>query len=516
MGTGRVARSFMICLLLIGVLVAARAAAAESPVSATAIAALLDGNGVRLRDGHLLDRLALRAVYAPRGYAPIWTAARRAEWSAALAAAAANGLDPADYAVSDRDPVERELLLTQAFLAYGAALAEGRVDPQDFESDWLMPVPRFDAAKTLARALAGSVATTLEALAPIDPRYRRLERALAVYRDAMHWRRLAIALPLKFGDSGADVRRLRARLAAEGYAAGQGDSFDAPLLAAVERFQAAHGLTDDGIVGRGTLAQLNVSPAARVRQIRLNLERWRSLPRQWPAERIEVNVPAASVTLFQPGQPSLTMRAVVGAPAHPTPVLQARLVSILLNPPWRVPVSIIEHEIWPAIKRDPDYLARNGFAYVDVPGGRELQQLPGRRNALGLIKFEMPNVDDIYLHDTPARWAFADTWRALSHGCVRLEDPRGLALRLLADEPEWTRATLDAAIATGLTQRIPLPHVLPVYLLYFTAFVDADGTVEFRNDLYGRDRRLAAALEAAPALEARAAAPFARTLSAAR
>jgi murein L,D-transpeptidase YcbB/YkuD len=243
-----------------------------------------------------------------------------------------------------------------------------------------------------------------------------------------------------------------------------------------------------------------VSPAARLRQIRLNLERWRSLPRDWALQRIEVNVPAAAATLYEDGTPVLTMRAIVGAAEHPTPVLRARLQSVLFNPPWRVPSSIIEKEIKPALKRDRFYLKRNDYAYVDVDGVKELQQLPGPKNALGKIKFEMPNPDDIYLHDTPSRTLFERGQRALSHGCVRLEEPRALAFELLGASAEGD-AAIDQAISTGGTQRLALPHTLPVYIFYATAFVGADGAVEFRDDIYGRDRRLADALAARDAAD---------------
>jgi murein L,D-transpeptidase YcbB/YkuD len=195
------------------------------------------------------------------------------------------------------------------------------------------------------------------------------------------------------------------------------------------------------------------------------------------------------------------MRAIVGAPEHPTPVLHARMTSVLFNPPWNVPWSIIQNEIRPLLKRDPGYLERNGYAYVERNGGRQLEQLPGPNNALGQIKFEMPNLDDIYLHDTPTRTLFARSRRALSHGCVRVEDPRGLASLVLAPSPAAAPDAIDQAVASGETLSVPLPHAIPVYLLYWTAFVDADGQVEFRDDIYGRDRRLAAALEARDAAD---------------
>lgn len=147
------------------------------------------------------------------------------------------------------------------------------------------------------------------------------------------------------------------------------------------------------------------------------------------------------------------------------------------------------------LKRDPNYLQRFGFAYQEMNGGKALVQHPGPTNSLGLVKFEMPNSDDIYMHDTPERQLFSLSRRYISHGCVRVEDPRELA-RILLNSDQWSRDAIDAAIATGQTKSIPLHKTLPVYVLYFTAFVDPDGTIEFRDDIYGRDRRLAQALAA--------------------
>jgi murein L,D-transpeptidase YcbB/YkuD len=168
----------------------------------------------------------------------------------------------------------------------------------------------------------------------------------------------------------------------------------------------------------------------------------------------------------------------------------------MFNPPWVVPSSIIIKEIRPAIVKDPDYLKRHDYTYVDVPGGKQLIQRPGPQNALGKIKFEMPNRFDVYLHDTSRQDLMDRSRRALSHGCIRLDNPRELARRLLASDSAWTLDAIDAAIATGKTRTVPLPKPIPVYVLYETAFADADGTVEFRNDIYDRDGRLDEALVA--------------------
>jgi murein L,D-transpeptidase YcbB/YkuD len=366
-----------------------------------------------------------------------------------------------------------------------------------------LSAPAFDAAAVLERAASGDVAAVLDGLAPADPGYRRLQAALAQYRAIVRaggWPRVPYMAKLKRGDSDPAVEKLRKRLVVEGLldpAAVGSPDFDAGLEAAVKRFQALHGIAVDGTVGSGTLAALNVSASIRLEQIRDNLERWRELPRDWPATRIEVNVPAAWLTVVERGEPGLSMRAIVGAEKHPTPVLRARMNAVLFNPPWNIPTSIIKKEILPHMRHDPRYLERNHYVYVGKPGASALQQLPGPDNALGRIKFELPNMFDVYLHDTPSHPLFTRVIRTLSHGCVRLEDPRQLALYVLGTgKTAWSMDDIDTAIALGDTRRVPLAHSIPVYLLYWTAFVDPDGAVEFRDDIYGRDLRLDAALAA--------------------
>lgn len=476
-------------------------------VTSANLQAALSGGDPLVLAGRALDQAMLNAVYQAHGYQPVWTDQREQSFLGALDSAQSHGLDASAYKVAAAKPVVRELLLTDAFLRYASALARGRVGPQDFETDWRIDRPAFDPGQVFDAAMAGDVGTVLAALAPHEDEYERLRAALQRYTTLAKtpWHVLFAPTTIQPGDRSDVIKDLRDRLVAEGYLDGKqpaaDPSFFGPALsAAVSRFQATHGLPVDGAIGKLTLAALNVSPALRARQIRWNLERWRSLPRIDAPYRIEVNAAAALATLYDANQPVRVMRAIVGAAVHPTPVLRARMNSVLLNPPWVVPSSIIENEIRPMLKRDPNYLQRFGFVYQDIRGGKELVQVPGPTNSLGQVKFEMPNPDDIYMHDTPERQLFALSRRYISHGCVRVEDPRELA-RILLNSDQWSRDAIDTAIATGQTQSIPLHKSLPVYVLYFTAFVDPDGTVEFRDDVYGRDRRLAEALAARAAAD---------------
>jgi L,D-transpeptidase YcbB len=466
---------------------------------------LLQAEGELRVDGRSLDRAFLAKLYDNLGYLPIWTAEREAALLKALGEAETHGLESADFALpATTKPEERDLLLTDAFLRYAEALGRGRVNSAKIESDWALPGPDFDGPAVIAAAMGGDPAAVLAQLAPVHEPYRRLQVALQRYRAiaaAGGWP----AVPespkqpkLKRGDHGPVVAALRQRLAAEGFlAAAAGDSFDAPLEAAVKRYQAQNGLAVDGHVGHESFAALNVSAAERVAQIRDNLERWREMPRTYPATRIEVDIPAAWLTVYDDGMAGIGMRAIVGQEIHPTPVLTAEMNAVLFNPPWNIPISIMKKEILPHAASDPGYMEKNHYVYVSQHGYQTIRQLPGPGNALGRIKFELPNVYDVYLHDTPSHSLFNKVLRNLSHGCVRLEDPRALAVHVLTGGKKvWKLADVDNAVATGETHRVSLPHSIPVYLIYMTAFVDPDGTMEFRNDVYGRDARLDAAMTA--------------------
>jgi L,D-transpeptidase YcbB len=245
---------------------------------------------------------------------------------------------------------------------------------------------------------------------------------------------------------------------------------------------------------------MNVPVRARIEQIVLNLERWRALPRDLGGSYMMVNVPAETLDVVADGVSVMSMKVVVGDTEHPTPVVRTAMVAVTLNPTWTIPASIVTKEILPKSKRDPSYLGKNGIVFTP---GRGWQQMPGPKNPLGQIKFETPNRFDVYLHDTPSRLAFDRFFRAQSHGCVRLEHAAELAGFVLGSMG-WNDLQIAQAAATGENRHIDLKRRWRIYLLYATSFVDEDGTVEFRDDLYGRDQRLKDALVAAPMAEKQA------------
>jgi murein L,D-transpeptidase YcbB/YkuD len=329
---------------------------------------------------------------------------------------------------------------------------------------------------------------------------------------------------LREGARGPRVAALRRRLAATGDLPPgldrDSELFDRPVADAVRRFQSRHGIEADAVVGKRTLAELNTPAARRAAQVVANLERLRWLPRQLGPRHLLVNVADYRLVLTEGGVEVDTMRVIVGRQARRTPFFAGEIASIRLNPSWTVPEKLAIEDKLPLLRRDPDLLRDQGFrvfAYRpeglreidpgDVDWSRVsdkhfpylLRQDPGPQNALGRIKFQIPNRYDIYLHDTPSRGLFARAERGFSSGCIRVERALDIAERLLAGHPAWPRARIVAAIEAAETVDIALPEPMPVYLLAWTAWVDDDGALQFRDDIYGSDAAILEALARPPA-----------------
>ena len=351
-----------------------------------------------------------------------------------------------------------------------------------------------------------------------SPALDRMVRAIGDYQrlaESGGWPAIADS-PSSMRPDWVDPRvpTLRRRLSATGdMPAGEaatGDVVDPATVAAVARFQARHGLTVDGIAGRRTVEIMNVTAARRAAQLMVNYDRLRGLARSLPATAVIVNIPAATLQLMVDGRVALVSRVVVGQRSWPTPLLDGMIGEVELNPYWNVPRRIARLELLPKIAAEPGYLAANDMRVLGGPAGPgetppgavnwsrfselgyRLRQDPGPTNPLGAIKFVFPNRHDIYLHDTPARHVFARADRALSHGCVRVERAFELAVALLSPDPAWNAEALRAAIGTGRNSRLKLARPVPVRTVYVTAWPAADGAIQFRRDVYGRDRRDAA------------------------
>ncbi|NBB74958.1 MAG: L,D-transpeptidase family protein [Bacteroidetes bacterium] len=518
----------------------------------TRVEALHDRTGTSTAGGDLLvARQALPRFYVQRQFAPAWVHVRGVHphadsLLAVIDGAAAEGLRPADYhrdrlhaeasaaraaaAPDARRLAALDLLLTDAFLLYGFHLLHGRVAPETLAPNGSIGRRMTDVVAVLEEALAsGSMRDHLHGLAPQQPEYTWLRAALARYRGLQRaggWPAVWKGTSLRVGAVGPRVKLLRDRLRATGdLRAGSVASeaaamtFDRGLEAAVERFQARHGLDEDGIVGTATLQALNVSVAARVRQIQLNMERWRWLPQDLGARHLIVNIAGFALRLVDHEQEVMRMRVVAGQPYRQTPVFSDTISYLVLNPYWHVPHRIAVEDKLPLIKQNPDYLAQQHMTLLRGWGADakvidpatvdwsavtadnfpyRLRQDPGPQNALGRVKFMFPNRHNVYLHDTPSRSLFARAERSFSSGCIRLEHPLALARYLLTDQPAWTEARLQQVLDTNVERTVPLKQKMPVHLQYWTAWAEHDGTVHFRRDVYERDESLARALDEPP------------------
>jgi murein L,D-transpeptidase YcbB/YkuD len=457
-------------------------------------------------DGESIDVAALRRMYAERRHTPLWidesgaTDARAEGVLAVLAGAAREGLDPRDYhadAIRRRlataggdDAVALELLLSDGVVRYAVHQASGVRPPAARDPDAALEHGDPDAG-TVVREVAGAPdpGARLRAFAPAHEPYRRLRDALALHRGIAvqgGWP-LVPETVLRPGMTDPAVPILKERLAMSGdleEGANPPRRYDDDLVVALRRFQWRHGIGPDGVVGKGTIAALNVPVGPRIEEIIANMERWRWFGAELPERWVKVNVPDYSLALVENGTTVLTMPVVVGKTDWRTPVLSSQIRRSVFNPSWSVPPSIAKEEILPKTRADAGYLERQGIV---TRGDGRLRQAPGPRNPLGRVKFEMPNPHGIYLHDTPSRGAFARSRRALSHGCVRLKDPLLLADAVLAGTNGWDDERRGKVLATWRTQSIALATPVAVYVQYETAWVDELGAVQFRDDVYERD-----------------------------
>jgi len=405
-----------------------------------------------------------------------------------------------DDLLQSRDPAERrsgEDRLIGTALRYALAVHGGRLAAADYLYEWGLrpaaydPEPDFDAA--IAKDRLGA---WLDSLPPPYTGYDALRGALTTYRGIAErggWPSIPEGPDLKPGSSDPRVRVLRARLAAEDttIAASGSSVLDPALTQALMRAQKRFGLEPSGTLGKATLAALNTPVSERVDQIIANMERWRWLPAELPADRIQVNIAAAVLTVFHDDTPTLSMRAVTGRPDDETPMLQSVIHSVVFNPPWNVPSTIATKELWPKERAHPGYFARNDFIVITNPdGSTRLQQKAGDKAALGHVKFDFVNKYGVYLHDTPTHSAFGRYARMVSHGCVRLEHPVVLAKAVMDGDVKWTPDAIDSAIDAGDTVRAPLAKPISVFLLYWTAYVGPDGQANFRADPYDWDHAL--------------------------
>jgi murein L,D-transpeptidase YcbB/YkuD len=462
--------------------------------------------------GNKKDRTIVDAFYSGRDYAPLWFTDGKPNERAKAAVAYLghvdrDGLDPADYAVpnfaSISDPsdlAEAELKLDMSIITYAHHAAVGRVHWSRVSPDIQYTDKPPEPADVLAAMVeAKDVSAALDGYEPHTSGYLALKAKLAELRagkgDATKPPIAGGAAP-KIGAQDDRVPELRDRLSVTG----DGTTYDKALADAVKKFQQQHELKVTGTLTPQTIDALNGrQPDKPIDIIIANLERWRWMPHDLGNTYVIVNLPDFTLRVMHDGKLYWNTRIVDGKPAMPTPIMSAEMKYITINPTWNVPPSIVNHEYLPALQQDPTVLDRMGLKVGKNPDGTvHIWQPPGDKNALGRIRFNFPNKFLVYQHDTPDKYMFAYDKRDYSHGCMRVQDPQKYAevlLSLVRPNDGYTLERIKRMIDAGGEQDVQLPTFIPVNLTYQTAFVDDDGKLQFRDDMYGRDRQLLAILK---------------------
>lgn len=487
---------------------------------------------------------ALQLLYERNGFQPIWLdkgipSTQVNELIEAVEDARKDGLNPDDYHIESikgklaesingrllnnssnlQQMLALELVLSDAFLLYGSHLLAGRINPESIDPEWSANRLGIDMSLVLEKAiLSGQIKNSLVQLAPSQQGYKRLRKAFEIYKNlktSWDFSSFPASTIIKKGSAGAIITELRKRLAVEGFLSetveNESAIFDEELEQAVRNFQTRYGLKVDGVVGPQTLSNLAVSIEDRIVQIEINMERWRWLPQTLGERHVLVNIADYRLEAFADQARVLEMKAIVGREYRRTPVFSDRISYLVLNPSWNIPRSIAVKDKLPLIKKNPEYLkeqnirvfkgwgddrqeiAVNSIDWSSVQAKGfpySLRQEPGPQNALGRIKFMFPNKYNVYLHDTPSRELFNSSLRTFSSGCVRIEKPIELAAHFLLRNTQWSYETLEETIEKGIERTIKLSDPVPVHLLYWTVFTDDAGNIQFRPDVYGRDKLL--------------------------
>ncbi|WP_428925326.1 L,D-transpeptidase family protein [Marinibacterium sp. SX1] len=475
------------------------------------------------------------AFYRSNGYQPIWTGsaesdrARRAALFDALARAPLHGLPAGRYdtiglkarmgaarTMADIARVEAEL--SAVLVEYAANLEFGVLEPGRVDSEIKRVVPYRDRMTYLTQFVQMDPAAFFRTLAPDTPEYRALMKQKLIYEqqiDAGGWGATVPSGKLEPGQSGTAVVALRDRLVRMGYLdRSLSRDYDARMKAAVQQFQAAHGLTEDGVAGGDTIREINVSMEDRLQSVvvAMERERWTNMPRG--QRHIWVNLTDFTAKVIDDGKLTFVTRSVIGANSgdRRSPEFSDEMEHMVINPSWYVPRSIITKEYLPALQRNPNAVrhleitdsrgrkvnrgAVNFAAYSARSFPFSMRQPPSKSNALGLVKFMFPNKYNIYLHDTPQKALFDREVRAFSHGCIRLAQPFDFAYTLLARQEADPEGAFHAILDTGRETKVVLEQKIPVHIVYRTAFANDRGVIEYRRDMYGRDGRIWDALAA--------------------
>jgi len=385
-----------------------------------------------------------------------------------------------------------ELMLTAQYFFYAQKIWNGISDKALREIDWGLPRKKL-SYEAILDSLLEAPSSTFMKNEPVFRQYGLLKENLKKYRAIQagsRWKQIkADKKSYRSGDSSKVITDIREHLFLLGDLVSNNGSpvYDQELEEGIKKFQQRYGLTEDGVIGKSFIEELNYPLEKRIEQLIVNMERCRWLPLALRKDYIVVNIPEFSFHAFENDTLAWSMKVVVGTELNKTAVFSGMMNNVVFSPYWNVPSSILAKEVLPAIRRNSNYLNKNHMEW----NGKSVRQKPGPWNALGKVKFLFPNSHSIYLHDTPSKSLFSRDQRAFSHGCIRVEDPRRLAIYVLRHQPEWTEEKIDEAMNAEKEKYVKINEPIPVIITYLTAWVNPNGQLNFRKDIYKRDSRLA-------------------------
>ncbi|HSC52988.1 MAG TPA: L,D-transpeptidase family protein [Phnomibacter sp.] len=416
-------------------------------------------------------------------------------YNAALDKAVEGWMEDSTQHKPERDEIaSMEMLLSKQFFLYSekAYGVNASIDLPDL--GWFIPKKKLDPKVFLdSVVLAGG--RDIQQLAPVHPMFEQLRKALSAYTSiALKYKFDSIAFAAKkytVGDSAADIGRIKERLHILGDlpAEDSGNVYTKATAKGVKQFQQRMGIAADGVAGKSFFAELNTPIEIKIQKILINMERARWVPKPGHGAYIVVNIPDFKLRCYDSSHMQLELPVVVGKPASSTVIFNGNMKYVVFSPYWNLPYSIVKNEV----KKNIFYYMKHRMQVVGrySDGLPQLRQKPGPNNSLGRVKFLFPNSYNIYLHDTPSKSLFGETKRAFSHGCIRVGTPEKLAAWVLKTYPEWTTEKIEEAMNLDDEKTVTLSKPIPVFIGYFTCWVDANGKVNFRNDIYGHDKKLA-------------------------
>ena len=467
----------------------------------------------------------LKQFYLNRSFEPVWKSTSITQLLSEIQKADMEGLTPSDYHLetlltessgqfkSALSKADRDLLLTDAFLLYTSHLLSGKVNPQTINAEWHVARREGDPVALLEQAISsGNITKTIQETMPKHSVYQSLKKALETYNtiEVNTWPIIPDGPTIKKGMEDERIPKIRERLFVLGDLNDMSTNnlllYDEKLYAAVQQFQARHGLENEGNIGVRTIASLNVTVENRINQIKANMERWRWLSQEFGDYYIEVNIANFELKVFKNGKMERSHKVITGKPYRKTPVFSSKMQYLVFNPTWTIPPGILNADVLPGVRKDVSYLEKKKLTVLDNQGNpvntleidwnnKEVEnytycQPPGPDNALGAVKLMFPNKFHVYLHDTPAKELFEKTERAFSSGCIRVHEALSFAEYLLNDPVNWSKEKIDKVVATNKSQTVQLKEQPNVHLLYWTAWTNTNNIVQFRHDVYDRDKLL--------------------------